>query len=637
MAEGLAEEFRKWVLDPARTNDELLPAVHLLHRGRVVWGWKHQQPKFGDFDERLAEAKRRRLNPALRPPIDPEDLAATVEVWAEVKRFANSMSSSDRPIRNLEALRFFPHLEEVSVEGAELPDLSLLAGLSGLRTLTLTETGLLGGYITTDLRPLAGLPIEKLNLSLRQPWLDFSVLTTLPQLRELTLRVNLIALENVPALPSVETAILEADFHCNTPVRSFRALPEMPRVQRLVVKSVASLEGVERLTELRNLDLAGTFSDLRPLAKLPAVTFLRLEGELFSEVAPLARMPALRELLFVRQVPFDLSPLAESASLREVRVERCDIIATELAAINAALNPDENDFLADPPRPLAPFRFISYQPQQEDVVKLRKEFPRQPEDDRRKFDYGADVAKGAAEARWGAAQIRARLDRLLGEEWTGELICLTAGHLQVTLSRYQDVMRFQDVVAALREFSASSRYPWNFMIVTEPHGDLSEEMDEREERGARRKKPGPWLVREFDAEETRREQEEWNESRREEYARLEAEHRLRLKEEQQAQVDPADFSPTPKPPADDASGTTAVRDKEENAGDDDGDLLEAEPDDQVEDELTEKLRTIVFLHENILWCTSHTRENAEYLFGESAEDWHNLPQPIQDRPRPENA
>jgi hypothetical protein len=210
------------------------------------------------------------------------------------------------------------------------------------------------------------------------------------------------------------------------------------------------------------------------------------------------------------------------------------------------------------------------------------------------------------------------------------------GFLHVNLNRYQDVMRLLEVVEELRKFSASSRYPWHFTIETEPHGEMSEDMDELAQRDDQvEKKPGHWLVREFDAEEERRDREEWNEARQEDYERLAAEHRLQLKEEQQVPVDPADFAPKSKPPADGGGGTTAVKDHEEaDSGEDDGDLMEAEPDDEIEDELTERLRVVLGLTENILWCTSHMRDGAEYLVGELAEDWHSLPEPIQDRPRP---
>ena len=53
----LPEEFQNWALDPSRTNDELFTVELLLEWGRVVWGWKHQQPKIHDWDREQAHRK----------------------------------------------------------------------------------------------------------------------------------------------------------------------------------------------------------------------------------------------------------------------------------------------------------------------------------------------------------------------------------------------------------------------------------------------------------------------------------------------------------------------------------------------------------------------------------------------------
>lgn len=503
-------------------------------------------------------------------------------------------------------------------------------GWRDLKFLSLVEPVLVGGYLLADFSPL-GLPIEKLHLSLRRPWLDFGVLATLPKLRELSLRTNLIALETLPALAAAEIVTFDCDFHWKTPVRSFRHLPDMPRVQRLKVDSIASLDGLERLSEARNLDLGGTFADLTPLAALPNVTFLRLESELFTDLAPLAQMPALRELLIVREVPFDLSPLANSASLREVRVDRCDIVATELAAINAALNPDQNDFLADTPRPLRPLRFINYRPQDEEVRRLNREFPQKPEDTPRQRAY-------AAEVRWGSQQIPGRLLRLLGRGW-GRASTFTAGFCHITLLRYRDAIRIHEVLRELREFSAGSRYPWQYLLVIEPHRDLEETMEEtraREEEEAK-PRPGHWLEKEFDVEQERQLHEEFREGRREEYERLAAEHRLRLQQEQDLPIDPAAFEPVSVPPRK-PGGPAPTAVQEEDAGLDDdgdeGDLMEGSPGEPIADDAMEMLGCMVTLTEDVLWTTEPMCEDSEYLYGEPAEDWHSLPQPIEQRPRP---
>ena len=646
MPDAIAEQFRAWVDDPARTNDELLPVVYFTYWGWVVWGWKHESPAPFNYDARRAEEKHRRQNPGVRPRIGREELEATIEVWPEVKKLESPWHDHDRPVRDLAALRFLPQLEEVSLREAEVRDLSPLTGLRAIRSLLIAEPPLSGGHATTDLSPLAGLAIEKLSLDLRTPWIDFGVLATLGSLRELTLRINLIALESLPILQAAEIITLSCDFRNTTPVRSFRGLPAMPVAQRLQVGSVASLEGIERASEVRNLELAGPFVDLSPLEKLSKVTFLRLAGEQFTDLTPLARMPALRELLIVREIPFDLAPLTDSVSLREVRVERCDIVATELAAINAALNPDLNDFLADTPRPLGPLRFLTYHPQHEELRRLRTEFPRDPQADGRTREYGADVALSAAEGRWGSEQVRLRLRSLLGDGCgTGDGYA-GAGHISIALRRYPDMMRLREVIQVLREFSAASRFPWSYLLRMEPHGDMSDTMEELRLREAQpATSSGDWLVREFDLEQERAQHEEFTRRRREEYERRAAEHRHRLQQEQEIASEElsAPAIPPQKPSEDEGVVAADDQDPDLTRGDDEEDgnggvgLMEAPPGEQINEDLSAKLSFIVTLEENILWATSHMLEGAEYCYGEPAENWHALAEPIQDRPRPEVA
>src|SRR5215203_3468996 len=126
LSETAAEEFRAWVLDPARTSEELLPVVHFLYWGRVVWGWKHKNPSKSDYDRRRAEEKHRRLHPAVRPQINQEELEATLEVFPTVTKLETAWGDNDRPVRDLSVLRWLPQLEEVSIRESEVRDLSPL-------------------------------------------------------------------------------------------------------------------------------------------------------------------------------------------------------------------------------------------------------------------------------------------------------------------------------------------------------------------------------------------------------------------------------------------------------------------------------------------------------------------------------
>jgi hypothetical protein len=628
---SLPEEFQNWALDPARTNDELFTVELLLEWGRIVWGWKHQQPKIHDWDREHAHRKERRLNPAYRTQINREFLAYTIEIWEDFKKL-HYMSWEDRPIRNLEALRFFPHLEELHLGDAEIADLSPLKDLRQLTSLNLHEPLSNGGHVIHDLSAIAGLPaLSKLSISLRRPWPNVSALAELPALKSFAYCGNLLALRDVPRLAELEKAGLNADLNWKTPLRDLNDLPEMPKVVHLKVDGVAHLRGLHRYPEVLNANFIGPFQDLQPLEALNKCTYLRLEGEQFANLSPAAGMPELREILLVRERPLDLAPLADAIALREVNIERCSILRTELSALSATLLPWDGDFLAPEPRPLNPVRFITYQPGHDEMKTLAPVDP--SKDPRHKF-YGEDQAFAHAEARWFGQRLQRSLDDLLGKGWGAVNISSmdTPGHEHLTFKRFRDIMRFREIVEKLRELASQSRFRWQYLISVEPHGDLSEdedmdEMDEEERED--------WLDQEFDPEREKEEWEDFRAQRRLERERLEREHRMQILQQQGAEINPAEFSPKPESPKP-AKGSEEVADEDEDEVDDEGEggLAEATPPPDDDEGLGRDLSFVVSLDENILWVTEHMREDAEYLFGESAVNWHALPESPKDRPRP---
>lgn len=639
MEHSLADDFKHWALDPARTNDELFTVELLIEWGRVAWGWKHQNPKPFDYPGKAAREEERKMNPAYRPELNPEWLDATVECWAELKMLYGQ-HYKDRPVRDLAALRFFPHLEKVTLDPGELVNMAPLAGLRGLQQLTFREENDHPRHLLEDLAGLRGLPqLAEVTLSLRTPWPDLSALADLPALRMLSVHANLQALREVPRLPRAEVVRLDADFHYRTPVRSMRDLPEMPEVRQLTIASIASLEGLERCPKVQNLDLEGPYRDLAPLAGLTELTFVKLTGEQFMDLAPLARAPRLRELVLVRERPLDVSVLAEAPELREVRVERCPVLATEVSALNAALLLWAGDFSATPPRPLGELRFYTYQPQHEEVKALQQ-IERAPAGKDRLDAYGGDAALAKAEDRWFVAKAQQRMDALLGEEWGVLDENWGPGRMHVTIRRYRDVMRFREVVQLLRELSAESRFAWNYMVSVEPHGDMSEDL--RTIR--KRQNPGGWLEEPIDPEEERENWESFRRERRKRREYLEREHRLNLQRQQGLEIDPEEFSPRAEPPAPPqkttAGGNPAEDDEAEddtgfdNGDDDAGGLAIPPPDDENQSDLARKLHFIVTLTEEILWVTSHMEENAAYIYGEEPVNWHELPEPPEERPFP---
>jgi hypothetical protein len=628
-----------WALAPERTNDELFTLELLIETTERIWKARNHICDPWDWDALRAHVAERLGNPLYRPKFTPEQSEHAEEMAEQIGNLSGG-SHEDRCMRNLEALRFFPKLNDVTVNHAEVEDLSPLTRLPGLTRLSLEEPALRHSKGLGSLEALASLPAVKyLRLSIRRPWPDLSPLARMPSLEEVWLHLNPLALAGIPALPLVRVAKLHGDFHWKTPVRSVNELPAMPKLEILELEGADDLAGIGRHPLLRNLDVRGTFRSLEPLAALSHVTFVRLEGEGFRDLRPLLRMAALREVLFVREEPLSLDALAEAPELREVRFERCDIMRMEVAALNAALSLWSEDFLV-PRREAPPLRCLCYHPQHEEmkeVFRLRAEAAKGEES-----ELSRDPALCAAHARWFEEQVNSRLDELLGPEWGASIL---GGHL--TFRRYCDVARMREIVGALRELLLVCRYPPVFMLRFEPHGDMSETMDEIARR-QRKRGERAWLDHEFDVEEEREQHEEFVQRRRADYERRAREHRLRLIEEQGLAADPQEFSTQAEPPREKVTAGPAPAepppaeeedadlpdDDEEDEDDAGGGLATPPPSKGETSEFVQDLSFIVSLTSEALWITFHMRENAEYHWGEPAEDWHALPGPPAARPFP---
>ena len=523
--------FVEWVCDPARTNDELFTVEVIIERERFSprWPFQERQP---DFNDSLSVIRARAANPAYRPALHKDEIEHLAGVPGEVTSFSGG-SGSDRPIRDLHALTFFPALTDVSV-GGDLSDLSPLAALPGLERLSIGEyTDLAGGHLLrlADCGEMRAL--KYLSLSLHHAWPDLRALAHWPALREFRFNGNILACEDISALPAARLVELEKWCGSSTPLRNLSRLPLMPAAKHLALDATESLVGSERYPSVVNLEIAGNFRDLTPLAEMTNLTAVTLTGEFFRNLSPLTRLPKLREVRLIRERAIDLTPLADCPQLRRVEMERCSMMHTELAALNAGLLPEALDFEAEKPRTLGPLKFYSnskgneaartfFQERENAVFKERERF----------FDGDAVFAK--AETRAFAARLEARLDQLLGRGWG----LLHGCPQHISLKRFPDTCRVGEVIQVLREESARWRLPWCFLLIVQPHGDMSEDLEDMKAREEQESMPeGDWLAQCYEPEWDVREREEDRQVRHRRYEFLKREHLLQLREGEN--VDPS--------------------------------------------------------------------------------------------------
>ncbi len=558
----------------------------LLEEVDQLWRASDRHAPALDWGAHQRHQKRRLDNPAYRVVINRESLDRALTLGAGVKKLENG-PFEDRPLRNLSAVVFFPQLEEMALR-CELSDLAGLTMLPRLRKLSLNDD------TVNDVRMLAALPaLARLDLRLGEPWPSgVAALGDLPALRELNYAGNLLVWRGAFHLPAVESAVFDAGFHGNTPLRDLRGLPEMPRLTRLKVTSTASLRGLERFPNLVELELSGPFNDLGPLAGLAAVRALKLTGERFFDLAPVARMAGLRTLELHREHGLDVDPLTEAPRLREVTAPRCAVLETELATINAALGwVDETAYVLPEPRPLAGPRFISCAFRSEEYLSLPPKAPAAGSE--RKMAYGDDPLPAKAEERWFARELKGRVDRLLSPGW-GRMD-VGCGDAYLTLTRQEDLGHVREVVQALREVRAWARFHWECIFFYEPESPAdADEASADEEQDEEAEDRVEWADM----------RQRW--AQRQKY--LELEHRMRLRTQQglPPEVVPEELD-IPEPAGD-----------EDDEADDDDDTPRA---------------FLLLVDESILWVHRCDREEAAAALGEEPEDWHLLPEPPVERPR----
>lgn len=552
--ESPSHAFTEWAHDPARSIDERYLVYLLCRVADSFWRSRlsreqqlARRPRHIDYHE----LERLNLNPALVPQYSREETDIAASVAGELVAFEPHLCMhTAKPIRDAGGLRFFPALERVSLGASGIRDLSWLAALPKLRALLFTSGEL------EDLSPLRHatglreltLQLDGAHAPLYAPpflWPDATPLGSLQDLEKLTFGPNAAALQGL-SFPALREASLscagQRDCHC---------LPAMPGLTILTLGGVESLAGIDRYPLLRRLVISGPLRDFGDLPSLRHLTSLEVNTQWGwpRDVRPLAGLPELRHAKFGKDerqslslwvIPRDYWPLAGAPRLRQIEAPGADCVALELQAINAALSPWDEDFLAPQAKPLPALRFIASE--------RLDEVP--PRTDTAPGALGADPEMRHRERLWMAERIRNRLNRLVGHEYgvppvtelslrhrEGREICLTF--------ETQDLAeRLPEALDLVRQCLAESPHEWwvHVWIRLRVPDALFTEQQRR------------WLAqikeryRDYDDE---REHEKWQARQRH---LIDSTFKVRIAREEGEEPDPNDF----RPPGEAGSGVREV-------------------------------------------------------------------------------
>src|SRR5438093_10774905 len=129
-----ANDFIQWALDPARPVEEAYVAECLLGPALGRWRYEHKVSVPFDWEKISAARKQRKLNPAYRPTLDPQDVKRAAECLSSVESL-NLGNSDDRPIRLLAGIEFVPNLKTLFLHGVGVRGWARLAALTPLAVL----------------------------------------------------------------------------------------------------------------------------------------------------------------------------------------------------------------------------------------------------------------------------------------------------------------------------------------------------------------------------------------------------------------------------------------------------------------------------------------------------------------------
>lgn len=208
---------------------------------------------------------------------------------------------TDSDIQGLSKMR---NLKKLNLDGNQLSDLTVLSGLTQLRSLSLGDNSSI-----SDLSPLSGM-VDLVNLTLpaNSEISDLSPLSGMYQLKTLNMSGNNKAFSLIEDI---------------TP------LSELSQLELLVlsVQSLNDLSPLSNLTSLRELRLYGavSISDLSPLSGMKNLEIIEMpqnqaNSYLGTDLSALGNLRHLKEIHFNMDGLSDLTPLANLTELEELNI-----------------------------------------------------------------------------------------------------------------------------------------------------------------------------------------------------------------------------------------------------------------------------------------------------------------------------
>ncbi len=231
----------------------------------------------------------------------------------DLNGMTGQLGASSMNIQNIEGAQYLTNLQELSLHGNQISDLSPLSGLTNLHNLGL-------GFIQiSDLSPLAGLT----NLLYLDLWSnqisDLSPLSGLTNLLQLYLGYNQIS----DISPLSGLTYLQYLYLGYNQIGDISPLYGLTNLLYLYINNnqISDISPLSGLTNLPNLHLGSNLiSDLNPLSGLTSLQYLSLGSNQISDTSPLAGLTNLQTIDFNYNHISDVSPLSGLTDLQQLHL-----------------------------------------------------------------------------------------------------------------------------------------------------------------------------------------------------------------------------------------------------------------------------------------------------------------------------
>lgn len=214
--------------------------------------------------------------------------------WGELQKLEwlslQRVRGLQRPLRNVEPIRYLTNLTGLVLIDNEVTDISAMGALVNLNRLHIAYNPI------KDLSPLAKcLKIEQLDIRGISTE-NLSVLERLPKLRELEISIDQISalekLESLPTLKHIDIGIGDIETF-----DSFESFPAMPELREIRGADVRSIKGLERYPKLKKLtNLSGEFESLEPLRHAKNLSVANILDSHIGSLEPIVGLPSLKDL-----------------------------------------------------------------------------------------------------------------------------------------------------------------------------------------------------------------------------------------------------------------------------------------------------------------------------------------------------